>query len=164
MSSVYIYTVKDRETGAELFTGQEGACAKFLDCAENYVRTLAMRESPPSKTRFGHVLVERRKEDRMLRCVDCGAEMPGAGPMRKRCPECEKRRGRERSRQYRAIRKDAGPMAVAASQAKMQDPCRGCIYLRGENSINRSCEYILMVGHSRGCPPGAGCTVKKTRK
>ena len=35
--------------------------------------------------------------------------------------------------------------------------CRGCHYL-GEYGASACCDYILMTGHSRGCPPGEGCT------
>jgi len=36
--------------------------------------------------------------------------------------------------------------------------CHGCIYRQRNDS---SCNYIFMEGHSRGCPPGKGCTKKE---
>ena len=45
--------------------------------------------------------------------------------------------------------------------------CRLCIYrARSGHDENRPwlCEYILMTGKPRGCPPGEGCEKRKTRK
>ena len=44
--------------------------------------------------------------------------------------------------------------------------CRGClfyrpIYDRGPGRSNNVCHFLLDNGHSRGCPPGKGCTQKK---
>lgn len=42
--------------------------------------------------------------------------------------------------------------------------CKGCMYqgyLYSENKNLRTCDYLLITGQSRPCPPGAGCTVKK---
>lgn len=42
--------------------------------------------------------------------------------------------------------------------------CRGCIYFQKND---KSCNYIFIEGHSRGCPPGKDCirkTVKLKRK
>lgn len=48
------------------------------------------------------------------------------------------------------------------------DPaCKGCIYLGRLHSSEPApsiCDYIEIVGHRRGCPPGAGCTKKKLIK
>lgn len=33
--------------------------------------------------------------------------------------------------------------------------CSGCVYF---GSYLRNCDYIFIEGHSRGCPPGKGCT------
>lgn len=50
----------------------------------------------------------------------------------------------------------------------IDDTCKGCTYLgrshctsAGEPDI---CDYIGIVGHSRGCAAGAGCTAKKLVK
>lgn len=45
-----------------------------------------------------------------------------------------------------------------------KDPCGGCRYRRGYTSDNKTCDYLLIEGHRRPCPPGAQCTVKKTIK
>ena len=41
---------------------------------------------------------------------------------------------------------------------KAPDGCDGCIYLS-----RTGCDYILIAGHRRGCPPGPNCTRKKRR-
>lgn len=38
--------------------------------------------------------------------------------------------------------------------------CRGCGHLGKGNT----CDYLLHVGHSRGCPPGVGCPLHTERK
>ena len=44
-------------------------------------------------------------------------------------------------------------------------PCRGCVYWRQTgNGVTTSCDYILLTGCRRPCPPGEACTVKKKRK
>lgn len=42
-------------------------------------------------------------------------------------------------------------------------PCKGCIYLGWANGV-RCCDFLVRVGHSRGCPAGKGCKAKKTRR
>lgn len=48
------------------------------------------------------------------------------------------------------------------------DPaCKGCVYLCrlcSSESTPSFCDYIGIVGHRRGCPPGAGCTEKRPVK
>lgn len=39
--------------------------------------------------------------------------------------------------------------------------CRTCIY---RSRMHNSCDYILIEGHPRGCPPGEGCTRRETGK
>lgn len=42
--------------------------------------------------------------------------------------------------------------------------CKGCMYLGSlhtKSTAARTCDYLLILGHRRPCPPGAGCTVKK---
>ena len=43
--------------------------------------------------------------------------------------------------------------------------CNGCNYLSrnssGKHGTRRTCDYILITGHRRGCPAGAGCTQKR---
>lgn len=35
--------------------------------------------------------------------------------------------------------------------------CRGCVY-RSSAGSNVTCDHLLITGHARGCPAGAGCT------
>ena len=49
-------------------------------------------------------------------------------------------------------------LPVNAQQQRMQKNCRGCFYHSGW-----SCDYILLEKRRRPCPPGDGCTVRKTR-
>ena len=39
--------------------------------------------------------------------------------------------------------------------------CRRCVY-RKDMGMIKVCDYLLITGHPRGCPPGVGCTKKKT--
>lgn len=36
--------------------------------------------------------------------------------------------------------------------------CETCVYRAEPGAANR-CDYLIITGHSRGCPPGEGCTV-----
>lgn len=47
---------------------------------------------------------------------------------------------------------------------KRNDPCRGCFYYGGNSDAVKSCSYFLTTGIRRPCPPGEGCTVKKTKQ
>lgn len=40
--------------------------------------------------------------------------------------------------------------------------CRGCAYGSVTSMWGISCNYILVTGHPRGCPAGAGCTRRLT--
>lgn len=43
--------------------------------------------------------------------------------------------------------------------------CRGCIYSQYLNgNPTAACGYFLKTGHRRPCPPGKGCTVKRSNK
>lgn len=47
----------------------------------------------------------------------------------------------------------------------MSGTCNGCIYNRPLCSSSHEatyCAYILITGRRRPCPPGEGCTVKRT--
>lgn len=46
----------------------------------------------------------------------------------------------------------------------MDEACVGCRHFRGYHKVNLCCNYIFDTGHSRPCPPGAECTVKKPRR
>ena len=47
---------------------------------------------------------------------------------------------------------------IEAEQAVFDKACKGCVY----RTADRCCDYIGIVGKRRPCPPGPGCTVKKT--
>ena len=38
--------------------------------------------------------------------------------------------------------------------------CKTCKYRTSESAMNR-CDYIFIIGHSRGCDPGDKCTTYK---
>ena len=42
-----------------------------------------------------------------------------------------------------------------------QEYCRRCVY-RKDMGMIKVCDYLLITGHPRGCPPGVGCTKEKT--
>ena len=42
--------------------------------------------------------------------------------------------------------------------------CLGCIYMGWVGSWYGCCNYLLMTGKCRPCPPGKECTVKTTKK
>ena len=42
--------------------------------------------------------------------------------------------------------------------------CAGCVYFGWVGSYLGCCNYILMEGKRRPCPPGKGCTVKTKKK
>lgn len=47
----------------------------------------------------------------------------------------------------------------------VSEHCRWCVYFTAANDVGPFCAYILIEGHSRGCPAGDDCTVfKKARK
>lgn len=42
--------------------------------------------------------------------------------------------------------------------------CKGCMYLGSlyaQSKRGCTCDYLLIAGHRRPCPPGAACTAKK---
>ena len=42
--------------------------------------------------------------------------------------------------------------------------CEGCIYQKSFSGWGSYCDYICMEGHRRPCPPGEGCTARKTKR
>lgn len=44
-------------------------------------------------------------------------------------------------------------------QTYVDPACEGCLYYRGNRHI-KTCEYMYMTGHRRGCLPGKDCTKK----
>lgn len=98
-------------------------------------------------------------------CVDCGVLMVGVSPNLQRCPECIENRNRklraqqrERSRRYEMKRGHGTP--ISNPNAKY---CEGCDYWYCDNNV-KCCNYIFEEDRRRPCPPGKGCTVRKTKK
>lgn len=164
----YIYTVKDRITDEVLFVGGETACAEYLDCTPTYVSTMASRElSRKNKARFSDVVVTREFREWDVYCKDCGAKIPGARPNRVRCDTCKNKRKRMQEMRYRdpelPVVLDDNYMTTEEKQRAMQEACHGCVYFGGENYMNATCNYLFIVGHSRGCQPGKECIRRKNR-
>ena len=165
----FIYTIKDRNTGAILFVGGESSCAEYLDCAPTYIRDMSIRKTTRKhNTRFSHLEVTREYTEANVFCRDCGAKIPGANPNRLRCDACIRKRKRMLNAKYRTqehpLSLEDDYLTIAEKQRVMQEACRGCAYFGGENYMNATCNYVFIVGHSRGCPPGEGCTQRKERK
>lgn len=47
---------------------------------------------------------------------------------------------------------------------RVKNPCKGCAYWCGGKTTIKTCDYMLITGKRRPCPPGEGCTVKKREK
>lgn len=164
---VFIYKIKDRRTGEVLFTGRESAAAEYLGCAAKHVQQLADRKGQHKNTAYGGFEISRQWEEKPVLCVDCGAEIPGAGPKRERCDSCRQKRKKAMESEYhRKIKQLSGENLVeyAISKQELQKDCVGCIYFGGEHYINSTCNYIFMEGHSRGDRYGEKCTKRKERK
>ena len=59
--------------------------------------------------------------------------------------------------------RDGGGSALR-DERRRPKPCRGCIYAGWTSSGDACCDYILIVGRRRPCPPGKECTVKRAAK
>lgn len=179
--AAYIYTIKDRETEEILFRGRQTECAYFIDCDPSYVWTLSERTADPvAKTKYAKYIVERewdasaeslhggtRQKD--TACLSCGKPLVGVISTRKRCPECAPKWQKEYNRLQMQMRRNQpqtlhGILDVDREQFEMQKPCIGCVYFTGMNTYARTCNYIFMEDHSRGCPAGKKCTKRKEQK
>lgn len=164
----YLYTIKSTITGETLFAGGEGAAAQFLDCNPTYMSVLGKRSEADGKgAKYGDFEVSRTWEKADLQCRQCGAMIYDAKTNQRYCSRCAKERiaqAKNKGIAMQELQDDGTHISVQEKQRRMQEPCRGCIYFGGENYLNASCNYIFIVGHSRGCPPGDGCTVRKGRK
>lgn len=165
---VYIYKIKDRQTGKELFAGREREAAAHLGCAPKYLYQLAVGEVKSSKkSAYCHVEVSREWTEEPVYCVDCGVLIPGAGPTRKLCDDCKKVRNKRATREWQrreSLQKGVERVSYAVSQYELQKDCFGCVYYGGENYINSTCNYIFKEGHSRGDRYGEKCTKRKPKK
>lgn len=41
-----------------------------------------------------------------------------------------------------------------------KNPCEGCYFFGGRWETSKCCNYYLITGIRRPCPPGRGCTVR----
>lgn len=179
--AAYIYTIKDRETEEILFRGRQTECAYFINCDPSYVWTLSERtEATVAKTKYAKYIVERewdlgtesqhggtRQKD--TACLSCGKPLVGVVSTRKRCPECAPKWQKEYNRMKMRMRRNKqhalpGVQEADIEQIEMQKPCIGCAYFTGLSTYARTCNYIFLEDHSRGCPPGAKCTKRKEQK
>ena len=164
----YLYTIKDRKTGEILFVGGEGASARFLGCDASYVRTLALRDkSTAIRSFYGDKEVTREWTDSSVECKLCGITIHGARPNRKYCPDCAQKIKRNHNSEgipMQCLQEEGTYMHIQEKQRQMQERCHGCDYFGGENYMNATCNYLFIVGHSRGCLPGAECTQRKEKR
>lgn len=92
-------------------------------------------------------------------CLRCGNILPqGSGQSRKYCDECGRRRNIDltQARQQAAARKREEKRAADQAYAD-REYCRSCRFYGSEEYGHNLCDYILIVGHSRGCKAGVGC-------
>lgn len=179
--AAYIYTIKDRETKEVLFRGRQTECAEFIDCDPAYVWTLSERtQAPAAKTKYAKYKVEREwdvsaeslhggRREKDTACLSCGKPLVGVISTRKCCPECAPKWQKEYNRMKMRMRRNKQQDFPTAqdediAQLEMQKPCIGCVYFTGMNTYARTCNYIFVEDHSRGCPPGAKCTKRKEQR
>jgi hypothetical protein len=167
----YLYKVIDRETGAILCEGSSRECSAVIGCEYTDVRRLALIKECKYNSKYSMYKVEwigggnrgggHRKD---VICCDCGVLMENVSVHRKRCPECARKHTLQQKRdRMRQLRED-GLVANRKIKCTNKDGCEGCIYYRGDFEINKCCNYLLVKGERRPCPPGKDCTVKVERK
>jgi hypothetical protein len=179
--AAYIYTIKDRETEEVLFRGRQRECGDFINCDPKYIWTLSERtEEYAVKTKYAKYKIEREwdtsvesfhggSRKKNTACLSCGKPLVGVASTRKRCPECAEKWNREHKRLQAQIRRNQpqslrGIKDIDSEQFEMQKPCIGCAYFTGLSAYARTCNYIFLEDHSRGCPPGSKCTKRKPQK
>lgn len=99
-------------------------------------------------------------------CVCCGKTIPKAHHKTMYCDECKDIYQRKTQKEYQTEyrerkRAEKAKYAPPKPQEKTTDKfCRGCIYF----DYYKCCNYFLVTGKHRPCPPGKGCTEKKKRR
>lgn len=53
-------------------------------------------------------------------------------------------------------------ISIPKAAATISAYCRKCVWLARDGT--RVCDYCLITGHRRGCPPGDGCKRRELRK
>lgn len=99
-------------------------------------------------------------------CLRCGNALPdGSCYTRKYCVKCAAERNREltRERQKKAVKRMQEVNAERLYNAD-REYCKKCVYYGSEEYGNNLCDYILLVGHRRGCKAGVGCEKRKVRE
>lgn len=98
----------------------------------------------------------------MRKCIVCGrkfiARGRGSGRKMTCSAECHAEHARRLSlKRYHIKKLDEEPKPRLCDAG-----CAGCKYYRPLNGYNtlKVCHFNYDTGHSRGCPPGAGCKVK----
>lgn len=179
--AAYIYTVKDWKTDEVLFRGYQQECGNFLGCDTKYVWVLSEKDTQKTPwSKYGKFKIEREwgedvanahggRRSKNVICADCGTLMEGASAKRRRCPQCAEKWAKEYNRRQMRERRNLQQevysiVDVDKDQAEMQRPCIGCAYFTGMSAYARTCNYIFVEDHSRGCPPGKNCTKRKERK
>ena len=92
-------------------------------------------------------------------CLRCGNALPeGSHLTKKYCDECAVERNREltRERNRKAIQRMQEVNAERFYNAD-REYCKKCVYHGSHEYGNNLCDYILVVGHRRGCKAGVGC-------
>ena len=94
---------------------------------------------------------EKHKHKRVTKtCTTCGAEYVSTVKSMF-CPDCRKREyGRRKNAARKAILRREGTQKTAENGKKKR--CRSCYY-HGDMAGWISCEYILVKGKKRPCPP-----------
>ncbi len=96
-------------------------------------------------------------------CQVCGKVFPeGTSRSRKYCEECAKAAHAARRMELYRHRKETGEKPVprspdTAKQKADKAYCEKCIYHGFIRDGGMTCDYILIVGHRRGCKAGDGC-------
>jgi hypothetical protein len=81
-------------------------------------------------------------------------------PVRKRCPECGKKRTQEQFKTYKTAKNSKGKLGCAPIINPNKKHCEGCIYWGGGYMGSECCNYIFIKRERRPCPAGKDCTVK----
>lgn len=95
-------------------------------------------------------------------CLRCGGKLPeGCALTRKYCTACAAERNRELTRERTRKAHHRSVVALQTKQAAEDRAyCKKCVYYGSEEYGNNLCDYILKVGHRRGCPIGVGCVCR----
>lgn len=99
-------------------------------------------------------------------CLRCGGKLPdNAYLTRKYCDKCAVERNKEltRDRQKKAEKRTIEVNAEKDYSADFEY-CKPCVYRGSEEYGKNLCDYILLVGHRRGCKAGVGCEKRKVRE